>query len=213
MTPADSDLDRVLAAIRSCRHCVETPRGRPLPHDPRPVLRCDRDGAACRMQPGPRNPGAPLGHAFHRRLRRPPARLDGGQSAGVLRRCLRGHRAHGVLLSGPGRQGGGPAAAPRMLVPLARAALRRACRKSTSILAVGSYAQRWHMASPGSSLQETMLAWREHLNAPARPRVLPLPHPSWRNNAWLRKNPWFERDLLPVLRDEVRALLHGPCRF
>jgi len=38
-------------------------------------------------------------------------------------------------------------------------------------------------------------------------RVLPLPHPSWRNNKWLTDNPWFERELLPVLRREVRALL------
>ncbi len=52
-----------------------------------------------------------------------------------------------------------------------------------------------------------MLRWREHLEAPRHPKVLPLPHPSWRNNAWLKKNPWFEAELLPVLRREVRRLL------
>jgi len=52
-----------------------------------------------------------------------------------------------------------------------------------------------------------MVEWRKHLRRKGRPRILPLPHPSWRNNAWLKRNPGFEEDLLPVLRWEVRALL------
>ena len=76
------------------------------------------------------------------------------------------------------------------------------------VLAVGSYSQRFHLgAEMGASLQETMLDWRKHLRRKKRPRVLPLPHPSWRNNAWLKRNPWFEDELLPVLRREVRKLL------
>jgi len=76
------------------------------------------------------------------------------------------------------------------------------------VLAVGSYAQRWHLgAAAAGSLQENMVDWRKHLRQRRRPRILPLPHPSWRNNAWLTRNPWFEEDLLPVLRCEVRALL------
>ena len=47
----------------------------------------------------------------------------------------------------------------------------------------------------------------QSLESTGRPRVLPLPHPSWRNNAWLKGNPWFESELLPVLRGEVRGLL------
>jgi uracil-DNA glycosylase len=43
----------------------------------------------------------------------------------------------------------------------------------------------------------------------ARPRVMPLPHPSWHNTRWLERNPWFEAELVPVLRAEVRALLDG----
>lgn len=76
------------------------------------------------------------------------------------------------------------------------------------VLAVGAYAQDFHLGEArGKTLQETMLRWREHLKTKRRPRVLPLPHPSWRNNAWLTKNPWFEAELLPVLRREVRRLL------
>jgi uracil-DNA glycosylase len=52
-----------------------------------------------------------------------------------------------------------------------------------------------------------MLDWRKHLRRRRQPRILPLPHPSWRNNGWLRRNPWFEEELLPVLRREVRKFL------
>jgi uracil-DNA glycosylase len=52
-----------------------------------------------------------------------------------------------------------------------------------------------------------MSTWGKHLRTSTRPRILPLPHPSWRNNAWLKRNPWFEEELLPVLRSEVRKLL------
>jgi uracil-DNA glycosylase len=76
------------------------------------------------------------------------------------------------------------------------------------VLAVGSYAQNWHLGDEaGASLQDTMLGWRRYLKGKRCPRVLPLPHPSWRNNAWLTRNPWFEAELLPVLRREVRKLL------
>jgi uracil-DNA glycosylase len=76
------------------------------------------------------------------------------------------------------------------------------------VLAVGSYAQNFHLGeAAGNTLQETVLAWRTHLKRKGRPRVLPLPHPSWRNNGWLTANPWFERELLPALRREVRSLL------
>jgi uracil-DNA glycosylase len=76
------------------------------------------------------------------------------------------------------------------------------------ILAVGQYAHAWHLRDlAGGSLTETVAAWRRILATTSAPRVLPLPHPSWRNNAWLKRNPWFEQDLLPVLRCEVRRLL------
>ena len=76
------------------------------------------------------------------------------------------------------------------------------------ILAVGTYAQRWHLGSPAAaSMTAAVMAWEAPLASPSRPRRLALPHPSWRNNAWLKQNAWFERDLLPRLRLEVRRLL------
>ena len=73
---------------------------------------------------------------------------------------------------------------------------------------VGSYAQRWHRPEDANrGMTEMVRDWRRILAAPGGPRMLPLPHPSWRNNAWVKKNPWFETELLPALRQEVRALL------
>jgi uracil-DNA glycosylase len=70
-------------------------------------------------------------------------------------------------------------------------------------LLVGSYAQLWHLGEAmKSNMTETVRAWREY-----GPRHIPLPHPSWRNNGWLKQNPWFERELLPTLRKRVRRLL------
>lgn len=69
------------------------------------------------------------------------------------------------------------------------------------LVLVGAHAQRWHLGVK-TPLTETVARWRDHA-----PRVFPLPHPSWRNTAWLKKNPWFERDLLPVLQTRVREVL------
>jgi uracil-DNA glycosylase len=70
-------------------------------------------------------------------------------------------------------------------------------------LLVGSYAQRWHLGDAmKSNMTETVRAWREY-----GPHHIPLPHPSWRNNGWLKQNPWFESELLPYLRKRVRRLL------
>lgn len=85
------------------------------------------------------------------------------------------------------------------------------------VLLVGSYAQRWHVpGARGRSLTETVRGWRAiYENGDDGPRLLPLPHPSWRNSAWLKANPWFEAEVLPVVRKEVRRLIspaHRPSK-
>jgi len=69
-------------------------------------------------------------------------------------------------------------------------------------LLIGGYAQNWHLPKAPKGVTATVSAWRTFL-----PAALPLPHPSWRNTGWLKKNPWFERDLLPVLRNRVAEAL------
>ncbi len=70
-------------------------------------------------------------------------------------------------------------------------------------LLVGFYAQRWHLGRrAGGNLTETVLRWRDFA-----PDIFATPHPSWRNNAWLKKHPWFEAETLPALRAAVRSHL------
>ena len=69
-------------------------------------------------------------------------------------------------------------------------------------LVIGHYAQTWHMCSTGgATLTDSVHAWRDHW-----PAVVPMPHPSPRNNLWLKRNPWFETDLVPLLRKRVVEL-------
>ena len=68
-------------------------------------------------------------------------------------------------------------------------------------LLIGGYAQKWHLKTK-SGVNETVSQWEAH-----QPHTIPLPHPSWRNTAWLAKNTWFEAELLPVLRRLVRESL------
>lgn len=72
-------------------------------------------------------------------------------------------------------------------------------------LVVGQYAQAHHLPdNPHKNLTETVRAWQDFW-----PHALPLPHPSPRNNIWMRKNPWFEDDVLPALREAVHRILSG----
>lgn len=71
-------------------------------------------------------------------------------------------------------------------------------------LLVGLHAQRWHLARSATSggLTRAVASWREHA-----PQVWPLPHPSWRNTGWLKRNPWFGTELLPELRTTLAEVL------
>src|SRR5581483_6226788 len=68
-------------------------------------------------------------------------------------------------------------------------------------LLVGSHAIDWTLGA-GRSMSDTVARWRDGL-----PRVMPLPHPSWRNTAWLKRNPWFEAEAVPYLQARVREIL------
>ncbi|MEO1153592.1 MAG: uracil-DNA glycosylase family protein [Pseudomonadota bacterium] len=68
-------------------------------------------------------------------------------------------------------------------------------------LVIGGYAHRWHLGAR-TGVTATVAAWRDHA-----PGVFALPHPSWRNTAWLKKHPWFEDEVLPALRARVAEVL------
>lgn len=104
----------------------------------------------------------------------------------------------------PGRQVKGGDLPPRPeCAPKWHDELRRSFKNVELTLLVGSYAQKYYLPKkPTRTMTETVRAWRDYM-----PSLLPTPHPSWRAGIWLSKNPWFEEDVLPVLRSRVAKLL------
>ena len=85
-----------------------------------------------------------------------------------------------------------------------RGRVMAALPKVRMVLAVGGAAQRWHLG-PGD-VTGRVADWRSH----AARGIWPLPHPSWRNTGWLKRNPWFDANLLPELRIAIRRLMEAP---
>lgn len=99
---------------------------------------------------------------------------------------------------------GGDIPPMKRCAPTWRPRLMPKLRNIELTLLIGGYAQKWHLGDRAApTLTETVRNWRNYLED----GVIVMPHPSWRNNAWLKRNPWFETDLLPELRKRVRALL------
>lgn len=69
-------------------------------------------------------------------------------------------------------------------------------------LTIGAHAVAWHLGpQAGRTLTDIVRAYHAH-----GAQLLALPHPSPQNNGWLQRNPWFEAEVLPLLRERVRAL-------
>lgn len=201
------ELARLVREIRRCRRCAEAPSGPPLAHAPRPVLRVSRTArlAVVGQAPGTRvyASGVPFSDPSGVRLR---------GWMGVSEAEFYDESRTAIIPMGfcfPGLDAAGGDLPPRReCAPLWRPRLFELLPQLELVLLVGMYAQRWHLgAAAGPTLGETVRDFARILARPGRPRYLPLPHPSWRNNAWLKRNPWFEADLLPVLRAEVAALV------
>ena len=86
--------------------------------------------------------------------------------------------------------------------PAWREKLVRHLRNLKLTMVIGQYAQAYYLPDAGSPVTNVVQSWQKHW-----PNVVPLPHPSPRNNMWLRRNPWFEAELLPFLRDRVKEVL------
>ncbi|MBX3578167.1 MAG: uracil-DNA glycosylase family protein [Rhizobiaceae bacterium] len=195
--------------VRHCRICVEAPVGLPLPHEPRPVLVASTTARIliAGQAPGTRvhMSGRPFTDRSGERLR---------DWMGVTESEFYDPRQVAILPMGfcfPGQDARGGDLPPRReCAPAWRARLLALMPQVDLVLAIGRHAQLWHLGEGTRTLGETVADWRRVFMAERNPRVLPLPHPSWRNTGWLRQNPWFERDLLPVLREAVRDRLGHP---
>jgi uracil-DNA glycosylase len=98
---------------------------------------------------------------------------------------------------------GGDFPPPRRCAQLWRKRLLAELNRVELTLLVGWHAQEWALGDRAKrSMTETVRAWREYL-----PHYLPLPHPSWRNTAWIKRNPWFEDEVTPYVRERTAAIL------
>jgi len=193
MTAAFSSL---LREVRACRLCEAA-----LPFPPKPVLRASATARIVLIGQAPgmrvQETGIPWNDASGKNLR---AWLDLDDATFYDESRIAIVPA-GFCYPGKGRSGDLP---PRPeCAPKWHAALLRQMPKVETILLLGRYAQAHYLeARLRPTLTETVRAWREFA-----PRFYPLPHPSPRNRLWLRKNPWFEEEVVPAVRAAVHACL------
>ena len=190
-------LQGLLREIRGCRVCAEH-----LPLGPRPVLRVNPSARLLIIGQAPgtkvHETGIPWNDRSGERLR-DWLQLDRDTFYDAKRIAIMpmGFCYPGVDANGgdrPPRKECAPLWHGRVLALLPRIELT---------LLVGGYAQKHYLGDRcAASMTETVQAWREHA-----PRFIPLPHPSWRNTGWLKRNSWFEAELLRELRGRVHGLL------
>lgn len=195
-------LPKLLRDIRACRICVETPKGAPLPHEPRPVLRVSATAKIAVFGQAPGNLVHQSGKPFT-----DPSGVRLREWMGISEDEFYDERRVAIIPMGfcfPGYDSKGGDKPPRRECAAQwRAQLMAATPNIKTAILVGTYAQSWHLGDRAhKTLTATVENWRDFA-----PKYFTTPHPSWRNNAWLKKNPWFEADLLPVLQKRVRALL------
>lgn len=206
-----SDLDRLMRDIRGCRICVDDPLRNPLPHPPRPVLQVSRSAriCICGQAPGTRvhESGRPFTDRSGDRLRAwlgldHETFYDPEQIAIVpMGFCFPGQNDRGSDL--PPRPECRQNWHDRLFANMPQIEL---------LLTIGQYAIAYHLGPRRKkTLTQTVAAWRDYwyedTSSATVPRIMPLPHPSWRNNSWLKKNLWFEQEQLPVLRQEMARIL------
>ena len=198
----------LVAELRACRICRDEPRyGAPLAHEPRPIIQASATARLCIASQAPgtlaHKSGVPFKDPSGKRLRAwlgldEAAFYDASRVAIVpMGSCFPGQDAKGGDL--PPR---------RECAEIWRNRLFAAMPAIEIMLLVGQYSQRWHLGDRmQGGLTATVANWRAILDDTHRPRLLPMPHPSWRNNGWLKSNLWFEAELLPVLRAQVQRYL------
>jgi len=190
-----TSLATLLNDVRRCTRCAEH-----LPLGPRPIVQAHRSARIliAAQAPGRRvhDTGIPFNDPSGDRLR---------DWLGIPREVFYDPRQvaivpMGFCFPGTGRSGDAP---PRPeCAPAWRAELLSHLDKVRLTLVVGRYAQAHHLPQQGASVTETVLGWRT-----GWPHTVALPHPSPRNRLWLRRNAWFEAELLPALRGRVAAVL------
>ncbi len=195
MKPDDDPFAQLLLSVRHCRLCEES-----LPMGPRPVLQIDPRARIliAGQAPGRRvhETGVPFDDPSGDRLR---------DWLGVSRDVFYDATKVAVLPMGfcyPGTAKSGDLPPRPECEKAWRAQLMRCLENVKLTVVIGQYAQKWHLPHTQRNLTETVRAWRDYDED-----VIPLPHPSPRNNIWIKKNLWFADSLLPVLKETVQETL------
>jgi uracil-DNA glycosylase len=190
-------LATLLTEVRACSLCAQR-----LPLGPRPVLQLH---AAARIliagqAPGRKvhESGVPFNDASGDRLRAwlglSSTEFYDARQVAIL--------PMGFCYPGTGASGDLP---PRAECALAwRSTLLARLSKLRLTLVIGQFALAYHLPDNSASLTKLVRDWRKYW-----PGIVPMPHPSPRNNLWLARNPWFERELVPALQGRVREVLQG----
>ncbi|PKH06796.1 uracil-DNA glycosylase family protein [Moritella sp. Urea-trap-13] len=194
----NSILDTIVSDVRKCTLCEAE-----LPLGARPVLQVDEQAKIliAGQAPGIRvhESGVPFTDPSGDRLRQWMG-IDNDTFYDASKIAI---LPMGFCYPGTGKSGDLP---PRPECAKAwRSEILAAMPNIELILVIGIYAQKWHMSEvKQKNLTETVRNWRDYW-----PELLPLPHPSPRNNIWLKKNPWFEQEVIPHLQQRVALLVDG----
>ena len=190
-----TSLVSLLAEVRSCTLCAEH-----LPLGPRPVVQLHASARilVAGQAPGRRvhETGVPFNDPSGDRLR---------AWMGVSREVFYDAKRVAIAPMGfcfPGTGSSGDLAPRPECAATWRAALLARLKNLQLTLVIGQYAQAYHLPNEGNSVTGVVQAWRKFW-----PHAVPLPHPSPRNNRWLKRNPWFEEELLPLVRKRVAEVL------
>ncbi|MBN9543410.1 MAG: uracil-DNA glycosylase family protein [Alphaproteobacteria bacterium] len=190
------DLEILLRNIRNCNFCTDLPLG------PRPIIRTTKSAKILIIGQAPgtkaHDSNTPWNDASGNRLR---------DWLGLSKEAFYDEKQIAIIPMGfcyPGKdKNGGDKPPKKECSKLWHESLLNLMPNLELTLLVGSYSQKYYLKDKiKENMTKTVYAWQEYL-----PKFIPLPHPSWRNTAWLKKNPWFERDLLPFLRQQVHKIL------
>lgn len=186
---------RLVQDIRGCTLCAKH-----LPHGVRPIVQVNPQAKIliAGQAPGRKvhGSGVPFNDASGERLR---------DWLGLSREVFYDEQQvaivpMGFCFPGTGKSGDLP---PRPeCAPAWREQLLSQLTHIEITLLIGQYAQAYHLSDKPTTVTETVKNWRAYW-----PQTLVLPHPSPRNNIWLKRNPWFEQQVLPALRQQISQVL------
>ncbi len=190
-----TNIDLLLRDVRGCTLCEKS-----LPHGVRPILQANTSAKVLIAGQAPGRKvhvsGVPFDDASGDRLR---------EWMGISKDVFYDRDQIAILPMGfcyPGSEKSGDLPPRPECEQAWRKRLLEQLPNIEVTLVLGKYAQAYHFDHPHSTLTELVRSWENYW-----PDKVPLPHPSPRNNIWLSKNPWFEKELLPALRTHIASIL------